>query len=101
MSLYCILSEIESAPVMEWNSLILRSDLNSLLAPGRPNNGGGTPDRVSCLVPSHRAGCTLLGGLRSMSVVTKLGIGGVWSRGNCSHDQQLLVALSQSRPDLS
>ena len=48
----------------------------------------------------RRAGCTLLGDLRSMSVLTELGIGWVWLRGNSSHDQRLFMALSQSRPDL-
>ena len=42
-----------NANVVEWDSFILRSDPNSPLAPGRPINGGGTPDRLSCLVPSH------------------------------------------------
>ena len=31
----------------------MRSDPNSALAPGRPTNGGDTPNRVSCLVLSH------------------------------------------------
>ena len=39
--------------MLEWESLILRSDPNSSLALGRPTSGGGTPDRLSCLVPSH------------------------------------------------
>ena len=38
-----------SAGVVELESLILRSDPDSPLAPGRPTNGGGTTDRVSYL----------------------------------------------------
>ena len=39
--------------MVDWNSLILWSDPNSPLTPGRPINGRGTPNRVSCLVPSQ------------------------------------------------
>ena len=39
--------------VVDWDSLILRSDPNSPLAHGRPTNRGCTPDRVACLVPSQ------------------------------------------------
>ena len=56
--------------------------------------------RAVCLVSflltlcTHlRAGCTRLGGLRSMSVFIELGIGGMWSCGNILHDQMLLIAL--------
>ena len=90
--------------VVDWDSLILPSDPNSPLAHGRPTNGGCTPDRVACLVPSQlvypSASCALLGDLRSMSVLIELGIGWVWLRGNSSHAQRLLVALSKSRPGL-
>ena len=91
--------------MVERDSLILRSDLNSLLAPEDRLTDGVL--RTVCLIlflltffTRRRAGCTLLGGLRSMSVSTELGIGGVRSRGSSSHDQQLLVALSLSLPDL-
>ena len=52
------------------------------------------------LCTRRRAGCTLLCNLRSMSVLTEVGISWVWSRGSSSHDQRFLVALSHSRPDL-
>ena len=39
--------------VVEWDSLMLRSDPNSPLTPGQTTDGQGTPDRVPCLVPSH------------------------------------------------